>query len=311
MNSFFKRGFYGPGHGFRIMANTLPPQETRKNPTEVTLEENLASRPRPPVTGEGQLLEFRKIEKPAGPQAVNLTNWKEGADEFTNTFCRMLDAEFEALSKKSQEASVPSAGKKGNSREPVAPTYLFSHEGTFFRIRFDGEVGTIRTDLKDSKYIFTMLQQPNKMFLANELHALGAGMDRGTTLEEELSEMQPAEKVRCETDEGELRDLQRQLSRTKSDLERARDENDNVEVSHCQEEIEAFLKWIREMTGFGGKLRGTDLSERLGKSVAKSINRVIRYCKQKYNLPKFATHLDTSLDRGRTRSYRPAPPMPD
>jgi hypothetical protein len=306
-----KRGFYGPGHGFRIMANTFPPQETRKNPTEVTLEENLASRPRPPVLGEGRLLEFRKIEKPAGPQSVNLTNWKEGADEFTNSFSKMLDTKFETLWKKSQEASVPSAGKKVKDQEPAAPTYLFSHEGAFFRIRFDGEFGTIRTDLKGSKYIFTMLQQPNKIFLANELHTLVAGMDRVTTLEEEPSEVQPAEKVHCGADEGELRDLQRQLSRTKADLERAQEENDNVEVSHCQEEIEALLKRIREMTSLGGKLRGTDLSERLGKSVAKAINLVISKCKREYHLPKLAAHLDTSLDRGRTCSYRPALPMPD
>jgi len=84
-----------------------------------------------------------------------------------------------------------------------------------------------------------------------------------------------------------------------------------VEEIHCQEEIEALNKRIGEMTGLGGKLRRTDLSERLGKTVSKSIDLIIKKCKEKYNLPKLAAHLDESIERGRSCSYRPANPIPD
>jgi hypothetical protein len=54
----------------------------------------------------------------------------------------------------------------------IESKYLFCNEGAFYRIRFNGEKGTIPTNLKGSKYISEMLRQPNKTFLANELHAL-------------------------------------------------------------------------------------------------------------------------------------------
>lgn len=309
-----KCGFYGPLHGFRIMANTLASPEVQGNPTEITLDEHLVSRPRPPVLGDGRLLEFRKVERPLGPQPVTIANWKEGTDQIAEVFSKNLQASFETFWQKAKEEAaslVKQVGKTAPPQEPAAPTYLYADEGAFFRIRFNGETGTIRTDLKGAQYIFAMLQQPNKVFLANELHAVVAQAERKATLPEEFSEEPAPESHRLSIDEGELLDLRLQLSRTKADLERAQVENDTVEVAHCQEQIEALLKRIREMTSLGGKLRGTDLSERLGKSVAKSINLVIRYCKQKYHLPKLAEHLDTSLDRGRTCSYRPAPPMPE
>ena len=94
-------------------------------------------------------------------------------------------------------------------------------------------------------------------------------------------------------------------------MQRANDEHDNVEAAHCQEEIEAISKRIRELTGLGGKVHRTDLSERLGKTVSKSIDLVIKKCKENYNLPKLVAHLDESIERGRSCSYRPANPMPD
>jgi hypothetical protein len=156
-----------------------------------------------------------------------------------------------------------------------------------------------------------MLRQPNKTFLANELHALAAGENIGSSDEDEPSETQEPQKRRCGADEGELIDLHRQLSQANAELQHANDEHDNVEAAHCQEEIEALNKRIREMTGLGGKLRRTDLSERLGKTVSKSIDLVIRRCKENYNLPKLAAHLNGSIDRGRSCSYRPANPIPD
>jgi hypothetical protein len=105
-----KRGFYGPGHWLRIMAI---PELFRKHEQEIrdriNAGQDLHSLPRPPVRGCGRLIEFRKVERPVGSQAVNLTNWDEGADAFSASFGKMLGPMFEAMSKGPQVNASPSA----------------------------------------------------------------------------------------------------------------------------------------------------------------------------------------------------------
>jgi len=105
----FKRGFYGPGHWLRIMAI---PQLVRKHEKEIkrlmSERQDLNALSRPSVSGEGRLIALQKIETPADSQAVNLTNWNEGADAFGTALGKMLGPMFEAISKGQQ---VSSCGK--------------------------------------------------------------------------------------------------------------------------------------------------------------------------------------------------------
>jgi hypothetical protein len=102
---------------------------------------DLAAQRRPPATGSGRLLEIRKIEQSSGSQAVNLTNWGEGASSFANSIEKMLGPMFEAMSKPSQvgnreptddadQSSYPPGTGEGHSSNTVTP---FRGEMVFHR----------------------------------------------------------------------------------------------------------------------------------------------------------------------------------
>ena len=60
-----KRGFYGPGHWFRIMANPVLRSKYEKEIKELTIAgQDFYSLPRPPVLGDGHLLEFGRSKNP-------------------------------------------------------------------------------------------------------------------------------------------------------------------------------------------------------------------------------------------------------
>jgi hypothetical protein len=88
------------------------PQLVRKHEKEIkrlmSERQDLNALSRPSVSGEGRLIALQKIETPADSQAVNLTNWNEGADAFGTALGKMLGPMFEAISKGQQ---VSSCGK--------------------------------------------------------------------------------------------------------------------------------------------------------------------------------------------------------
>ncbi|MEN6406358.1 MAG: hypothetical protein ABFC77_07800 [Thermoguttaceae bacterium] len=105
----FKRGFYGPGYWWRLRHIGSPKFDAAIIEEQVrNTGQNWQDLPRPPGSGSGHLVEFRKIEKPAGSQPVNLTNWGEGGDAFAAAFGKMLGPMFEAMSKNQQANTSPS-----------------------------------------------------------------------------------------------------------------------------------------------------------------------------------------------------------
>jgi hypothetical protein len=111
----FKRGFFGPGYWSRLaISNPARLDKAIINEQMQNTGQAWQVLPRPPLSGAGLLVKLRKIERPAGSQAVNLTNWGEGADAFAAAFAKMLGPMFDAMSKNQQanaslSASPPSA----------------------------------------------------------------------------------------------------------------------------------------------------------------------------------------------------------
>jgi hypothetical protein len=112
-----KRGVYGPGYWIwkaTFWGLTEDDKQTIQNHRNVG--HDTTRLPRPAVCGSGSLIEYRKVESPTASQAVTLTNWGEGADDFATAFGNMLGPMFEAMSKGQQGAIAPTL-----STSPATP----------------------------------------------------------------------------------------------------------------------------------------------------------------------------------------------
>ncbi len=124
----FKRGFYGPGYWSRLAASNP------KRVDRALIEEQCRSTgqdwtdlPRPPLPGSGLLVEIRKVEEPAVPQAVKLTNWGEGADAFAAAFEKAFLAMSKAnggagASDDAEEAAASQRASQERDRRDETPT---------------------------------------------------------------------------------------------------------------------------------------------------------------------------------------------
>lgn len=96
-----KRGFWGPGYWLRIA--DVNPQRLRDEAGSIAEHARVTGQhwtelPRPPVSGDGLIVTIRKIEQPAGPQAVNVANWQAGGDAFAQAFGPLLEQMLQRMS---------------------------------------------------------------------------------------------------------------------------------------------------------------------------------------------------------------------
>jgi hypothetical protein len=114
-----KQGFFGPGFWVRkaMTGRPLTANEQQTIAAELSAGHDLAQLSRPVVSGDGQLLEIRRIEKSAVSQPVNVMNWAEGASVLADTLGKMLGTIFEATS----DAANPHPPPANDSPPGVAP----------------------------------------------------------------------------------------------------------------------------------------------------------------------------------------------
>ena len=102
-----KCGLFGPGHWHLIStARALTTDELRTIAEHLAAGDDISRLRRPAVVGSGELLSIQKIEQPTSAQAVNLVNWAEGADAFTDAFAKLLGPTFERLAHALQSNST-------------------------------------------------------------------------------------------------------------------------------------------------------------------------------------------------------------
>ena len=135
-NFIFKRGVYGPGYWIwkaTFWGLTEDDKQTIQNHRNAG--HDITRLPRPSVVGSGRLVEYHKLDKPTGSQAVNLTNWQDGADAFAAAFAAKLGPAFEAMSKGQPSNGLPPAPTappqaakqeqgEGNGGADVSPEHL-------------------------------------------------------------------------------------------------------------------------------------------------------------------------------------------
>lgn len=120
-----KRGFFGPGFWLRrSMARGRPLTDDERGILEHLLAagHDLTQLSRPFFGGSGQLLEIRKIEQTAASQAVNVTNWGEGASAFADSFGKLLGPMFEAMEKAPPSPDATTEGDDGQPSTSPSPT---------------------------------------------------------------------------------------------------------------------------------------------------------------------------------------------
>lgn len=107
-----RRGMYGPGYWLRL--RICDPDKFRDNvPLIGQLCEahdiEWVALPRPPVSGDGQLVTIRAKDNPAGPQAVSVANWREGGDALAKALGPIVEQCFDRLGSPSPDEREPPA----------------------------------------------------------------------------------------------------------------------------------------------------------------------------------------------------------
>jgi len=211
------------------------------------------------------------------------------------------------------------------------PAYLFRDAGAVYQVRFEGETGTIDAKLKGAKCVFELLQHPNRLYAASDLHALTAPVDKERRSRREWGAASDEAEREHEMERGPerdtgatdlaanqeaLRQYRDRLTEIDPMLERARKDHDTVQTDILQQEKDCLCDEVRHMTGLGGKVRRPlDANDKARSSVTRAINLVISKCRQEWHLRKLADHLEACIEPGRKCIYRPSKqsfrPAPD
>jgi hypothetical protein len=165
---------------------------------------------------------------------------------------------------------------------PIEPAvrYLFRKVGANFRVRFDGEMGDIPTSLRGSEYVFALLQRPNTAMRAVELRGGVETSERND--KHDRAEQASAIEMYKET-AVEIHD----------EILEARESRDQPRVERLQKDLERIAAEVASLKGLGGRTRSRERSSDSPRvSVYQSLQILFKNCRQKYNLPRLATHLN-------------------
>jgi hypothetical protein len=176
------------------------------------------------------------------------------------------------------------------------PRYLFRDRGAIYEVRFEGESGTIDARLAGAKHISELLQHPHAFYEATDLCGAVASVDSGQTDQNEAKEP--------------LRKCKERLADIDTALDEAKEQYNTVDIDLLERERGQILAEVGRLAGLGGAVRRATPNESSRIAVRGRIRRVITNCREKYNLPRFAEHLDRSIETGNQCAYRPADPAP-
>jgi hypothetical protein len=186
-----------------------------------------------------------------------------------------------------------------NGGEDDKVVYGFRSKGAYFEVRFEGESGLVPADLAGTRYVAELLLHKNTPIRAIDLRG---GVDLSErNFENELTDAKES-RDRC-------RDRAAQLAKELKEAIEARDEPRQERIRRDLTEIEAE---VRRLTGLGGRPRpnGKDPEKSAANSVKESLDLFRKKCRENWNLPRFAQHLE-SIETGGDVCYHPASPQPD
>ncbi len=215
------------------------------------------------------------------------------------------------------------------------PKYQFHLSGANFKVRFEGEEGDIPSVLLGAKILYRLLQSPGKSFSAFELrNAPDPGVTTASTgsylgWEPGMPAIDPDEmslgpeggmtlvgspNLASDREDARLNEenLKRDADRLGEEIERAKSADDLDAYNQLNEQLEGVAAAMQRLRGYQGRLRVTDPGlERDRVSVTNAVKAVIKNCREKYRMPKFAAHIDDWVDTGSNVVYSPPDPIPE
>jgi hypothetical protein len=218
-------------------------------------------------------------------------------------------------------------GKQRNSGLTEELTYLFRDDGAVYRVRFEGEEGTMKKT-RGARYIYELLQYPNKPFRSYDLHLLDRQEDPKVTKKRRLGAASADEQCEMDIDGGgplhdtgkadqdenqeALRKYHLRIKEIKIELDQAPKELNSHDYERLEKEKDAIIAEVKRLTSLYGKARLLDpQNEKARQTVSKRITEAIKSCRENRKLSKFADHLDKCIDLGANNVYRSSSPPLD
>ena len=244
----------------------------------------------------------RRIPKAAMLNELSKRAWDIIESAIQHVRAGRAELSMESVPSNANDTIQAGAGKGGcqAASEPVGddpPEFEFRKSGSNYKVRFDGEEGDVPASLLGAQYVYRLLQQPNKPVSAVEL--------RGDT---------PTGVRNWQNDEDETHDTikryEERLKELASDIEEAKGSGNMAEQEQLTSERDSIIAHIAKLPGLGGRARSTedDLGEKARQSVRRAIVAFSKKCREKYGLPKFASHMKDWIETGFNVCY--CPPVP-
>ncbi|WP_339749228.1 7-cyano-7-deazaguanine synthase [uncultured Rubinisphaera sp.] len=214
------------------------------------------------------------------------------------------------------ESNLPTSDPVILSKTEEMPENIFRRRGGAWQVRYQGKSDFTVLPRKGADYIHQLLSSPNERISATQIvcgaaadycgHLLSAKqaiddglISSGNPLLEALGDISDWEAVRQYRDE---------VQRLAGELERAKSENNNIEVDEIEEEQHLILQKISEAVGLGGRLnQARDKKRNIRNALRNNINRVIAKISETDSA--LADHLTSSIAFGNSPEYRSKVPV--
>jgi hypothetical protein len=200
--------------------------------------------------------------------------------------------------------------------EPL-PENIFRRKGEIWQLRFDGGKEFLLLPTKGAEYICTLLSRVNEEIpiieLAgcvaidhcNHLMDVHEAIESGLQVSTSNPIMRSLGKI---SDWQALREYRDELAIRQGDLERAKQENNNVEVAQCEHDIAMLWGVINESIGAGKHLsEADDKVKKITDAARKAVKGTIAKIKEQKAGEELGEHLESCILKpvfGSSPAYR-------
>jgi 7-cyano-7-deazaguanine synthase in queuosine biosynthesis len=201
--------------------------------------------------------------------------------------------------------------------EPL-PDNIFRRKGEIWQLRFDGSKEFLLLPTKGAEYICTLLSRVNEEIpiieLAgcvaidhcNHLMDVHEAIESGLQVSTSNPIMRSIGKV---SDWKALQQYRDELAIRQGDLERAKQDNNNVEVAQCEHDIAMLWSVINESIGIGKRLtEADDKIKKVTDAARKAVKDTITKIKEQKAGKELGEHLESYILKpvfGSSPAYRP------
>lgn len=252
--------------------------------------------------------------------------YKRHANEVNSVTQKMMNKHFPEVRQRAlpsncmlriiYESHLPISVSAKPATQKDLPDNVFRRKGDVWQVRFNSGKDFILLPTKGAEYLCTLLAKPNEKIPIVEL-VCKAALSRCTHLidvhdaEEQgmqITKNHPMYSTLGKvTDWKTINECREEASRLLTEIEKAKADNNNVEVEHCQQQISQLLSYTDSAMGIGRIKNAVDKRKNLSDGFRIAIKLVTNKIAE-YN-PECANHLIETIRCGYNPSYCPKPPI--